>query len=179
MNRFLLSLGLLAAAAPVPHLVGQVSDDGEPVRAIVRLTGASAKVTAPVEVVITPLADPVAGRRRVRITARPTVDAASLSMDVAAESGLALADPAAATWTAPAVAGEEIVREVDLAVSGPGELRLVVTATIKHGDDVVQTGIHMFAFNPAPDAALTKSFVRARATDPGGRTIVEVPAQRP
>ncbi|HVH13669.1 MAG TPA: hypothetical protein VM759_11480, partial [Longimicrobium sp.] len=117
--------------------------------------GASAKVTAPVEVVITPLPDPGAGWRRVRITARPTVDAASLSVDVAAESGLTLADPATAAGPAPAVAGEEIVREVDLAVSGPGELRLVVTATIKHGDDVVQTGIHMFAFHPAPDAALT------------------------
>lgn len=183
MNRFALSLGILAAtAAAAPH-AGAQADAAPPAHGIVRLAGASGKLTAPVEVVITALPEPGPGRRRVRITARPSVDAASLSLDVAAESGLALADPAAPAWTGPARAGEETVREVDLAVSGPGELRLIVTATIKHGDDVVQTGVHEFAFNPAPqaDAALTKSLRRARgpATDPGGRTIVEVPAKQP
>lgn len=183
MNRFALSLGILAAtAAAAPHARAQ-ADAVQAGQALVRLTGASTKVTAPVEVAITALPEPGPGRRRVRITARPSVDAASLSLDVSAESGLALADPAATSWTGPARVGEETVHEVDLAVSGPGELRLIVTATVKHGDDVVQTGIHEFAFNPAPsaDTSLIKSFgrVRAPATDPGGRTIVEVPAKRP
>jgi hypothetical protein len=181
MNRFALSVGIAAATAlAAPHAGAQTAPS---THGIVRLAGAAGKVTAPVEVVITALPEPGPGRRRVRIMARPSVDAASLSLDVSAESGLALADPAATAWTGPARAGEETVREVDLAVSGPGELRLIVTATVKHGDDVVQTGIHEFAFNPAPSAdALTKSFGRARAaaaTDPGGRTIVEVPAKRP
>jgi hypothetical protein len=183
MNRIVLSLAMLAAAAFAPEARAQADAPVPSGQPAVRLAGGSTKVRAPVEVVITALPEPGAGRRRVRISARPSVDAASLSLDVAAESGLSLADPAAAGWTAPARAGEEVVREVDLAVSGPGELRLIVTATVKHGDDVVQTGIHEFAFNPAPaaDAALTKNLGRARAaaTDPGGRTIVEVPAKRP
>jgi hypothetical protein len=184
MNRIMLSLVVLAAAAAPADARAQITASAETsasARTIVRVDGAAPKVTAPVEVVITPLADPAAGRRRVRITARPSVDAASLALDVTAESGLALADPAAAAWTAPARMGEEVAREVELSVTGPGELRLVVTATIKHGDDVVQTGIHTFAFNPAdtPEAAPTKSLGRARATDPGGRTIVEVPAKQP
>lgn len=175
MNRIMLVAGLLALV-PLSDAAAQDAP------AAVRLAGAHPKVTAPVEVVITPLPAPAEGRRRVRITARPSVDAVSLSLDVAAESGLALADPAAVAWTGPARAGEEVSRDVDLAVAGPGELRLVVTATIKHGDDVVQTGIHEYAFNPAAaEGALTKSLLRSRAaaTDPGGRTIVEVPAARP
>jgi hypothetical protein len=183
MNRIMLSLIVLAAVAAPADARAQaaVSPDGS-ARAVVRVHRATPKVTAPVEVVITPLADPAPGRRRVRITARPSVDAASLALDVTAESGLALADPAAAAWTAPARMGEEVAREVDFSVTGPGELRLVVAATIKHGDDVVQTGIHAFAFNPADtlEAAPTKSLGRARgaSTDPGGRTIVEVPAKQ-
>jgi hypothetical protein len=186
MNRIMLSLIVLAAAAAPADTRAQAAappDAAASARAVVRASRATPKVTAPVEVVITPLADPAPGRRRVRITARPSVDAASLALDVTAESGLALADPAAAAWTAPARTGEEVAREVELAVTGPGELRLVVAATIKHGDDVVQTGIHTFAFNPADtlEAAPTKSLGRARApsTDPGGRTIVEVPAKQP
>lgn len=185
MSRIVLSLLLLAAAAPAAEARAQAAGPHaaapSQARVIVRVGGAAAKVTAPVEVQIAPLPDPGPGRRRVRITARPTVDAASFSLDVAAESGLALADPAAAAWRGQARAGEEVTREVDLAVTGPGELRLVVTAAIEHGGGVAQTGIHVFAFHPAqsPDAALTKNLRPARATDPGGRTIVEVPAQRP
>ncbi|HYW13754.1 MAG TPA: hypothetical protein VE871_17460 [Longimicrobium sp.] len=183
MNRFALSLGIAAATALAAPHAGAQAHAAPSTHGMVRLVGAWGKVTAPVEVVITALPEPGPGRRRVRITARPSVDAASLSLDVSAESGLALGDPAATAWTGPARAGEAVVREVDLAVSGPGELRLIVTATVKHGDDVVQTGIHEFAFNPAPSAdALIKSFGRARAaaaTDPGGRTIVEVPAKQP
>jgi hypothetical protein len=185
MHRIMLPLVVLAAVTITADAGAQPAAPrgvaAPPVRTIVRVTGASTKVTAPVEVVITALPDPAPGRRRVRIAARPSVDAASLSLDVAAESGLVLADPAAAAWTAPARMGEEVTREVELAVAGPGELRLVVTATIKHGDDVVQTGIHEFAFNPADtlEAAPTKSLSRARPTDPGGRTIVEVPAKQP
>jgi hypothetical protein len=182
MTRIMLSLIVLAAATAAADTAAQGVEPA-PARAIARLAGASVKVTAPVEVVITPLADPAPGRRRVRITARPSVDAASLSLEVAAESGLVLVDPAAAAWTAPARVGEEVTREVELTVAGAGELRLVVTATIKHGDDVVQTGIHAFAFNPADtlDSAPTKNLGRRRApaTDPGGRTIVEVPAKQP
>jgi hypothetical protein len=183
MNRFAPSLAVLAATALAAPHAGAQADAAPPAHGTARLAGASTKVTAPVEVVITALPEPGPGRRRVRITARPSVDAASLSLEVSAESGLALADPAPTAWTGPARAGEETVREVDLAVSGPGELRLIVTATLKHGGDVVQTGVHEFAFNPAApaDAALTKGLGRGRApaTDPGGRTIVEVPARRP
>lgn len=176
MKRILLALCALAAAVPAA-LSAQPADARTPVR----LTGASTKVTAPVDVRIVPLPDPASGRRRVRIVARPDVDAASLTIGVSAESGLALAAPAQGTWTVPARAGEEVAREVDLAVSGPGELRLVVTATIEHGEDFTQTGIHVFAFEPsaASDAALARSVLPAAPTDPGGRVILEVPARRP
>lgn len=176
MNRILLALCALAAAVPAA-LPAQPGDARVPVR----LTGASTKVTAPVDVQIVPLPDPGPGRRRVRIVARPEVDAPSLTIDVTAESGLALAVPAEGTWTVPARAGEEVAREVELAVSGPGELRLVVTATVKHGEDFTQTGIHVFAFEPgvAPGGALAKSLLPAAPTDPGGRVILEVPARRP
>ena len=116
-----------------------------------------------------------------RIVARPSVDAASLSIEVGAESGLVAGAGTPATWTGAARAGEEVVRELDLVVAGPGELRLMVTATVKYGDDFTQTGLHEFALNPraaARSAGCSKG-VRAPATDPGGRTILEVPAKKP
>lgn len=176
MKRILLALAVLAAPAAEVHAQAA---DARSLSAPVRISKGGHKVTAPVDVQIVALPDPGPGMRRVRITARPSVDAASLSIDVHAESGLALATPSSASWTLPARAGEEVTRELDLAVSGAGELRLVVTATIKHGEDFTQSGIHVFAFNPAPEAALPKSLGAAPATDPGGRTILEVPARRP
>lgn len=175
MTRILLAVCTLAAAVPAA-LPAQPADAHAPVR-----LSLSTKVTAPVDVQIVPLPEPGPGRRRVRIVARPDVDAASMTIDVSAESGLALASPADGTWTVPARAGEEVAREVELSVSGPGELRLVVTATVKHGEDFTQTGIHVFAFEPGPaaDAALAKSLLPGASTDPGGRTILEVPARRP
>lgn len=174
MKRILLVLCVLAAA---PSALPAQAETRPPAR----LTGASTKVTAPVDVEIVPLPDPGPGRRRVRVVARPEVDAPSLTLDVSAESGLALAAPGDATWTVPARAGEEVAREVDLSVTGEGELRLVVAATLKHGDDFSQTGMHVFAFNPSPESggALTKSLRPAAPTDPGGRVILEIPARRP
>lgn len=176
MKRLLMTVCALAASVHAAPLPAQVADAPR----VTRLTGGVGKVTAPVEVEIVPLGEHAPGQRRVRISVRPGVDAASLAVTVRAESGLALAAPAQAAWTAPARAGEETARELDLAVTGEGELRLVVEATIAYGD-VTQTGIRVFAFNPAPgaDGALTKSFLPVRPTDPGGRVIVEVPARRP
>jgi hypothetical protein len=183
MKRTLLHLSLLAAALPAvdAHAQAAPSRGVASAPAAVRLADGGGKVTAPVEVEVVPQADPGPGRRRVRIVARPTVNAASLTIDVSAEDGLAVATPAAATWTATAHAGEEVAREVDFTVSGPGELRLVVTATVKHTNDFAQTGIHDFALRPdvaTRAAAFTKSF-RPVATDPGGRTVVEIPARTP
>ena len=178
MTRTLLHLCLLAAAVPAVDAHAQAAETRG---IVVRLGDAGDKVTAPVEVEIAAQPDPGPGLRRVRIVARPTVDAASLTVDVAAEDGLAVAAPAAATWTGPARAGEDVVRDIDFTVSGPGELRLVVTATVKQADDFTQTGIHEFALNPdaaTRAAALTKGF-RPAATDPGGRRVVEVPARTP
>jgi hypothetical protein len=171
MRRILLPLCLLVAATAVD---AHAQAAPGPIR-VVRGDG---KVTAPVEIEVVPQADPGPGMRRVRIVARPTVDAASLAIDVAAEAGLSLADPAEAAWTAPARLGEEVVRDVDLAVSGPGELRLVITATVKHEGGMSQTGLHTFAFNPAPEDGAAKRGLRI-PTDPGGRVIVEVRAGRP
>jgi hypothetical protein len=144
----------------------------------IRVMRADGKVTAPVEIEIVPLADPGPGMRRVRIVARPTVDAASLSIDVSAEAGLALRAPAEAAWTVPARVGQEVSRELDLSVTGPGELRLLITATVKHEGGVSQTGHTTFAFNPAPEDGAAKRALRV-PTDPGGRVIVEVRASRP
>lgn len=183
MKRTLLHLFVLAAALPAVDAHAQAAESRSVATApaVVRLADGGDKVTAPVEIEVVPQADPGPGLRRVRIVARPTVNAASLTIDVSAEDGLAVATPAAATWTGAAHAGEDVSREVDFAVSGPGELRLVVTATVKHENDFTQTGIHDFALNPdaaTRAAALTKSF-RPVATDPGGRTVVEIPAKTP
>lgn len=169
MNRIIpFSLAVLAFSAAPAGAQG-----------ITHVSKQNAKVTVPVVVEILPQPDPAPGMRRVRIVARPSVDAEQMTIDVAAESGLALTGPAA-SWTLPARAGEEVVRELDLAVSGPGELRIVVTATIKYGDDFTQSGIEVFAFNPGPESgALTKSLVATPATDPGGRLIIEIPARIP
>lgn len=178
-----LALLTLAAAAPAAGAQAQVSDARTVASApaAVRLGGAGEKVTAPVEVEIVALPDPAPGRRRVRIVARPSVDAASLSLAVSAESGWSLAPGSAGTWAGEARAGREIAREVELVVAGEGELRLVVVATVRYGEDFVQTGIHEFALNPAapPRAAALPKSLGAPATDPGGRTIVEVPAATP
>jgi len=180
MTRALIPFLLLTSALAAAPAAAQGADARATDGGIVRLTKGSTKITAPVDIEIIPQPDPGPGRRRVRIVARPSVDAAQLTLDVTAESGLALAG-APASWTLPARAGEEVVREVDLAVSGPGELRLVVTATVKYGDDFTQSGIQVFAFNPSPESggALTKSFIPSVPNQPGGRTIVEVPARTP
>jgi len=179
LRRTLLHLCLLSAAAPALDAHAQAAETRVVARTeAVRTVRGGGKITAPVEIEVVPQADPAAGTRRVRIVARPTVDAASLSIDVAAEDGLTLANPAAATWTGVAHAGQEVVRELDVAVAGPGELRLVITATIRHAGGTSQTGLHTFAFNPAPEDGAAKRGLRI-PTDPGGRLIVEVPARRP
>lgn len=180
MTRTLLVLLPIAALLPAAGAHAQTAEARRMAPAA-QVAGPGAKVTAPVEIEIVPQADPAPDRRRVRIIARPGVDAASLSIEVSADSGLALAPGTVATWTGTAQAGREVVREMDFVVSGRGELRLVVTATVKYGDDFTQSGIHEFALNPAAavrSAGLSKSF-RAPATDPGGRTVVEVPAKTP
>lgn len=180
MSRTLLLLALLAALAAAADLRAQ-AEDTRSITSAVLVGGPGEKVTAPVEIEIVPQADPAPGRRRVRIIATPGVDAASLTMEVSADSGLALAPGTTATWTGAARSGEAVVREVDLVVSGAGEQRLVVTATVKYGGDFTQSGIHEFALNPSAatrSAAFAKG-VRAPATDPGGRTVIEVPAKTP
>jgi hypothetical protein len=183
MNRTLLVLVPLATLFSAADARAQAADArsmaGAP--SAVRLAGPGAKVTAPVDIEIVALPDPGPGRRRVRIVARPGVDAASLSIEVSADGGLALAPGTAGTWTGAAQAGQEVVREVGLVVSGAGEQRVMVSATVKYGDDFTQTGIEEFALNPSAavrSTVLTKGF-RPAATDPGGRTIVEVPAKTP
>lgn len=183
MHRTLLVIIPLAIMLPAAHAPAQTADARSmaAVPSAVQVGGAGEKVTAPVEIEIVPQPDPGPGRRRVRIVARPSVDAASLHIEVSADSGLALAPGTAAVWTGTAQAGREVVREVDLVVSGPGELRLLVTATVKYGDDFTQTGLHEFALNPGAavrSLGLSKAF-RARATDPGGRNVLEVPAKTP
>lgn len=172
MRRILLPLCILAAAATAGEARAQAAPDA------IRVVRGEGKVRAPVEIEVVPQPDPGPGMRRVRIVARPTVDAASLSIDVAAEAGLSLANPAAGTWTAAARTGEEVAHDLDLTVTGPGELRLVITATVKHEGGVSQTGLHTFAFNPAPEDGAAKRGLRI-PTDPGGRVIVEVRAGRP
>ena len=183
MNRTLLVIIPLSILVSAAHLHAQTAEARSVASApsAVRVAGPGAKLTAPVEIEIVPRPDPGPGRRRVRLVARPSVDAASLSIEVSADSGLALAPGTAATWSGAAHAGEEVVRELDLVVSGAGELRLRVTATVKYGDDFTQTGLHEFALNPGAAVravGLSKGF-RARATDPGGRNVLEVPAKAP
>jgi hypothetical protein len=175
MNRTLLVLLPLAALVPAVGAHAQTADS----RSVAVLSSPGAKVTAPVDVEILPQPDPGPGRRRVRIVARPSVDAASLSIEVSADDGLALAPGTPGTWTGAAQAGHEVVREVDLVVSGPGELRLMVTATVKYGDDFTQTGIHEVALNPSAAVRSLGMSKGLGATDPGGRTVLEVPAKRP
>jgi len=143
---------------------------------VLRLSGTEGKVTAPVTVELVPLPDPGPGRRRVRIVGLPSVSAPSLTLDVSAENGIALASPVA--WTGAATAGEEVAVEVELVVNGPGEQRLVVAATVKHDNGFSQTGLHVFSLNPAANAGFLKR-LPAGPTDPGGRRILEVPAATP
>lgn len=143
---------------------------------VLRLSGTEGKVTAPVTVELVPLPDPGPGRRRVRIVGLPRVSAPSLTLDVSAENGIALASPAA--WTGAAAAGQEVAVEVELVVNGPGEQRLVVAATVKHDNGFSQTGLHVFSLNPAANAGFLKR-PTAAPTDPGGRRILEVPAATP
>jgi hypothetical protein len=183
MNRTLLVLIPLATLISAAAAHAQTADARSiaSVPSAARVAGPGAKITAPVDIEIVPQADPAAGMRRVRIVARPSVDAESLSIEVSADSGLALAPGTAATWTGAARAGEEVVRDLDLVVSGPGELRLMVTATVKYGDNFTQTGLHEFALNPsaAVRSLGASKALRARATDPGGRNVLEVPAKTP
>ncbi|HEX8318807.1 hypothetical protein [Longimicrobium sp.] len=143
---------------------------------VLRLSGTEGKVTAPVTVELVPLPDPGPGRRRVRIVGLPSVSAPSLTLDVSAENGIALASPV--VWTGAATAGEEVALEVELVVNGPGEQRLVVAATVKHDNGFSQTGLHVFSLNPAANASFLKR-LPAAPTDPGGRRILEVPAATP
>lgn len=170
MNRTLFLPCLLALA------IAGAADAQTPEPRTLRVVRAEGKVTAPVDVEIAALPNPGPGRRRVRIVARPTVDAPSLTIEIGGESGLSLPD-GPVTWTGAAQAGVEVAREVDFAVTGAGELRVVVAATLKYGDSH-QTSVHELPLNPGGEA-LTRSF-RARASiHPGGRTIIEIPAATP
>lgn len=178
MRTLLLALPLAAAV-----VASDAHAQAPEARAITaaRVGGPGAKVTAPVDVQIIPQPDPAPGMRRVRIVARPSVDAASMVIHVSADSGLALAPGTEPTWTGEARAGDEVVRELDLVVSVEGELWLMVTATVRYGEGFTQTGLHEFALNPSAavrSAGLPKS-LRARQTDPGGRTVLEIPARTP
>lgn len=145
----------------------------------VRVTALEGKVTAPVELDVV-MVEQGARERRVRIVARPTVDVQALTLEVAAEDGIALASTSQATWTGAARAGDEVVHPVNLVVSGNGPMRLVITATVKDQAGVSQTGHQEFALNPSALAA-TRAFGRrpGTAVHPGGRVIIEVPAARP
>ncbi|HEX2081227.1 MAG TPA: hypothetical protein VHG08_26220 [Longimicrobium sp.] len=170
MKRTLLYPCLLALAA------AGAADAQMPEPRTLRLTRAEGKIAAPVDVEIVPLPDPGPGRRRVRVVARPSVDAPSLTIEIGAESGLSLPD-GAVTWTGAARAGEEVVREVDFAVTGAGELRVVVAATLRYGESH-QTSVHELPLNPR-GPALTRSFDTRASRQPGGRTIIEIPAATP
>lgn len=161
MMRFLPILALALAAAPV---AAQPASPG--------------KRAAQVEIRVERQPDPAPGVRRVRVVARPSVDAAEMAIDVAADRGLALTAPA--SWTVAAVAGQEVVHDVDVRITGEGEQRIVVTVTVRNGEAFEQTEIERFAFRPVPreGAAARRTFARI-PTHPGGRTIVEVPAATP
>ena len=168
--RFVPILGLVLAAAPAAAQTASPDP--------VAPAAAPGKRAAPVEIRVERQPDPAPGVRRVRIVARPGVDAAEMAIDVAADRGLALTAPA--SWTVPAVAGAEVVHDVDVRVTGEGEQRIVVTATVRSGEGFEQTEIERFAFRPVPreGAPARRTFARI-PTHPGGRTIVEVPAETP
>jgi hypothetical protein len=174
MKRTLLYPCLLAFA------VAGAADAQAPERNAGRLAHAEGKVKAPVDVEITTLPDPAPGRRRVRIVATPTVDAPSMTIEISGENGLSLPE-GTVSWTGPAVAEEEVAREVELVVTGAGEQRVVVAATLKYDGGSTQVALHEFPLNPGAgvQAALTRSFRTRAAAHPGGRNIIEIPAATP
>ncbi|HEU0301748.1 MAG TPA: hypothetical protein VFR37_20005 [Longimicrobium sp.] len=169
MKRTLLHSCLLALA-----MAGAADAQSAEPRTL-RLARGEGKIAAPVDVEIVPLPDPGPGRRRVRIIATPTVDAPSMTIDISGESGLSLPGEAVA-WTGAAQAGQEVAREVDFAVTGTGELRVVVAATLKYEGGSSQTSVHELPLNPT---ALTRTFRARVPAQPGGRTIIEIPAATP
>lgn len=148
------SLPLLALAACAPALA--VSGP------------AAGKVTAPVDIQVT-------GRETLRITTRPRVDGAALSVAVVAGGSVQLAD--SAEWKAAPAEGVETVHEVVVSQAGPGEGWVVVSATLTYRDGSSET-----ALRPVPlvEAPVVRGFARLpdHAADvvvgPDGRLVIEV-----
>jgi hypothetical protein len=142
-----------------------------------RITAHTGKVTAPVELDLVSSGDPAAPR--LRLVTRPRVDAPTVTITIAAEDGLSLST-AETLWKSVARQGEELAFEVPAQVVGPGEHRVVVTATLGFEDGSTQTAVQEFALNPTPQV---RGFANLPAPDvvtgPAGRRVVEVPSGRP
>jgi hypothetical protein len=158
--KLLPALGLIAAlAAPAAAQ-----------RSPLRLTGANAKQTVPVEILVT--AAPT-DAQRLHLVARPRVDAKTLSVAVAVEDGLQLVS--APEWSVAASAGVESTRDLEVRITGPGEQRVVVTTTLTYDDGSAESGVEVFVLNPpGPVRGFARVADPSVVHGPGGRTVVEV-----
>lgn len=151
-------------------LIAVLSAPAAAQRTPVRLTGANAKVTIPVEITVTAAPNDA---QRLHLVARPRVDAKTLTLTVAVEDGLALVS--APEWSVAATMGVEAPRDLEVRVVGPGEQRVVVTATLTFDDGSTESGVEVFVLNPAPPV---RGFARMAdpsvVRGPGGRAVVEV-----
>lgn len=132
------------------------------------------KPAAPVEI---SLHAPVGDERTARLTIRPRVDAATLTVEVRTGPAGVGGGP---LWAGPAHAGQEVT--IPVAVPGEGAVgRLSVTATLTFEDGSRQSIVRAFAPKPDP---LARGFMAALpaadvVTGPAGRRVVEVPSGSP
>jgi hypothetical protein len=168
-SRSLWQLSISAALAAAAPAAAQADTPA-------RVISAGHKVTAPVELELTSTGQGDA--RRLVVLARPRVDAPALTVSVEVEDGLSL--PAAAEWKGAAHQGQEWRQELDARISGAGEQRVVVTATLSYEDGSTQTAVQVFVLNPgAPVRGFARMPSRDVVSGPGGRRVVEVMTGRP
>jgi hypothetical protein len=128
----------------------------------------SAKVIAPIEIAILPLAarkKDREGERRLEVKVTPRVNAPKLDVTVALPRNVTLGTGELA-WGGPAKAGVAQRRELLLKVPRQGEQRVVVTARMVPRPGLRMTRAASFVFNARPEKATPEGALKQPGSIP-------------
>lgn len=170
----LLAMPGLCSAAPVR----KAASVKQPVPVVTRLVrlGAKGHDARPlIAISLTPGAVVASGRQKARVWVRPLVDGERLEVNVLARGGLALA-AGRRRWEGAARKSTALSEEVTLATAGPGERRLIITATLHRPDGSTISGVEAYVLNPAAAPSGIPPGTR-QITLPNGEKVIEIPVK--
>lgn len=172
---------LAVAAASIPASArakppARPARDGHRPAPLVKRRGSQKIAAAPLRIELAP--GPVLGfgRQVVRLGVLPLADAPRLDVKITALRGLAVArgNPAS---TVVARSGQPVTEDLVLAVVGPGEQKLVVTAMMRYPDGQQHGGAAVWVFNPQPHRMTDLHPGSRISVDEEGNKTLEIPAK--